>query len=416
MSESGPHPNSAIMATPRPYVAVVGTSYRTARIGVREAVAKRLTRLPLQKIHAQGGLLLESATLETCNRIEFYFVTTDPQTAAKSVVMGLSGAEQTAEHFYVKKGIDALRHVFAVASGIDSPVLGEEQILEQVRDAGRTARTSGRAKSILSALFDAAYSSGRRIRETYLVPAANRSVSAFALKNALKELGHKPVNVLLIGSGETAKAAALELADSKVHLLSNRRGVEARFPHAVVIDRGRLRKVAKECDLIIAATRSSGYVLSHHDVSRTQNVVILDLGFPRNVDPSIGSESVRLYDLDAVARWALARRPRVDAGAERMVDEESRRFDAWLLASRLTPTLAAIYRWAERIRDGETQAALRRLPSLSAHDRTVIEALSKRLTGKLLSPHANFVKELGSEGDQSEKLLLLASIFKEGMQ
>jgi glutamyl-tRNA reductase len=97
-----------------------------------------------------------------------------------------------------------------------------------------------------------------------------------------------------------------------------------------------------------------------------------------------------------------------------MIEDESRWFDAWLTASRFPPTLAYIFRWAESGRDDATQTALRRLPTLSIHDRAVIEALSKRLTGKLLSPHANFAKEIGGEDDQSERLLLLASIFKEG--
>ncbi len=97
-----------------------------------------------------------------------------------------------------------------------------------------------------------------------------------------------------------------------------------------------------------------------------------------------------------------------------MVEAETRRFDAWLTASRLAPTLATIYRWAEGIREEETLAALRRLPNLSEHDRTVIEAMGRRLTGKLLHPHASFVKEVDGEEDQSERLLLLESIFRDG--
>jgi len=243
----------------------------------------------------------------------------------------------------------------------------------------------------------------------------NRSVSAFALRRALRELGYRPSNVLLIGSGETAKLAAIRLKGSRVYLLSGRRDLEARFPSAERVSRRRLREVARKCDLIIAATRHEGYVLTKRDLPERRRMVVLDLGFPRNVDPSLkDSKFVRLYDLDAVAEWALALRRRKSASAEKIVEEETRRFGAWLTASRLTPTLANVYRWAERIREEETLAALRKLPRLSAHDRIVVEALSKRLTGKLLSPHANFVQKVGRGEDQEKRLLLLESIFRDG--
>ena len=317
------------------------------------------------------------------------------------------------QSFYVKTGLDAIRHIFRVASGLDSPVLGEEQILEQVRQAGRTARTAGQAKSILSSLFDAAHSSGRRVRESYLT--SRKSVSAFALRHLLRELGHKPATVLLIGSGETAKLAALKLKGSAVYVLSARRGIETRFPNAQRVSRKDLPEITRRSDLIIAATRGRGYALTKRDLPRKRRMVILDLGLPRNVDPAVkDSKLVKLCDLDVVAEWALSNGPHASPSAEESVEEEARRFDAWLRASRLTPTLANIYRWGGRIRDEETAAALRRLPSLTEHEREVVESLSKRLTGKLLSPHATFVKEVGDDENQSERLLLLESIFKDG--
>lgn len=411
------HP-AAVNANGRPAapsLVLVGTSFRTAEISTRERIAGRLSEVSESGLRVGRGRIFESSILETCNRLEVYLACSSPNEVAKSVMTILDGDGTSSESFYVKTGADAIRHIFRVASGLDSPVLGEEQILQQVRDAGKTARTSGQAKSILSSLFDAAYSSGKRIRESYKVSPANRSVSAFALRRALKELGRRPAKVLLIGSGETAKLAALRLKGSAVYLLSGRRDVEARFPDAERISRRRLREVSKKCDLIIAATKHHGHVLTRRDLPEKRRIVVLDLGFPRNVDPSLrDSKFIRLYDLDAVAAWALSLRRHENASAERLVEEETRRFDAWLIASRLTPTLANIYKWAGRIREEETLAALRRLPHLSSHDKTIIEAMSKRLTGKLLSPHATFVKEVGSGEDQSERLLLLESIFRDG--
>lgn len=400
--------------TPAPSVVLVGTSFRTARIGVRELIAARATKIPEPGDRAGSGRVLESATLETCNRLEVYLACSGPDEVARFAMARLDGGMAPPGSFYVKTGTDAIGHLFRVASGLDSPVLGEEQILEQVRDAGKTARVKGQAKSILSSLFDAAYGSGKRIRGSYHVPPSNRSVGVFALKHALDALGRRPSGVLLIGSGETAKLAALKLKGSTVHLLSSRRGVETRFPNAVRITRKRLRETAAKCDLIIAATRRRGYVLTKKDLPRTKKTLILDLGFPRNVDPGVSaSGNAELYDLDAIADWALAG-PHESEAAERLVEAEAQRFDSWLTASRLTPTLANIYKWAERIREEETLAALRKLSGLPEHDKVVIESLSRRLTGKLLSPHASFIKGVRSEEDQEQRLLLLESIFKEG--
>ncbi|HYB45502.1 MAG TPA: glutamyl-tRNA reductase [Nitrososphaerales archaeon] len=398
-----------------PSVVLVGTSFKTADIASRERIARRRSVELPSEFRPGAGDTTEWSVLETCNRFEVYLASRDATQAADSMIGKLAGPNTPRECFYVETGSDAIRHLFRVAAGLDSVVVGEEQILEQVRDAGKTARASGQAKSILSPLFDAAYSSGKRVRESYKVSELKRSVSAFALGRALHELGRAPENVLLIGSGETAKLAALRLKGSTVYLLSARKAVQGRFPNAIRVSRRELRKVMAKCDLVIAATRHRGYVLTKRDVQGGRGAVILDLGFPRNVDPSVKrAKSVRLYDLDDIAAWARSARRDGLGPAERMADEEAQRFNAWLTASRLTPTLANIFRWAERIRDEETAAALRKLPELSPHEREVVEALSKRLTGKLLSPHTSFVKGVGNGTDQRERLLLLESIFRDG--
>ncbi len=397
-----------------PSVVLVGTSFRTAGIALRERVARRLVKISESEFQRGAGGVSEISVLETCNRLEVYLACTRPREASTSLIDRLGEPGTPSGGFYTKTGFDAIRHLFRVASGLDSVVIGEEQILQQVREAGKTARTSGQAKSILSSLFDAAYSSGRRVRESYEVSSANRSVSSFALKRALRELGRRPAKVLLIGSGETAKLAAIRLKESKVYLLSGRRNVSDRFPKATRIPRRMLREVSSKCDLIVAATRHSGYVLTKRALPDKRRTVVLDLGFPRNVDPALkDSRLVRLYDLDDIAAWARSVKHSNLVAAERMVEEETKKFSSWLTASRLTPTLANIFKWAEKIREEETIAALRRLPELSPHEKSIVEAMSKRLTGKLLSPHATFAKQTGDGGNQSERLLLLESIFRD---
>lgn len=392
---------------------LVGTSFRSADIAFRERAARRLPDMEGAKWGA-GEAPEELAVLDTCNRLEFYLVSNDAEQAVSRLLARLGYRVPPAGRFYVNRGVDAIRHLFRVAAGLDSPVTGEDQILGQVRAAGRAAKRSGLAGPILSFLFDVAYSSGRRARRSYRVPPVNRSLSAFALRRALEELGRQPRGVLLIGSGETARLAAREAGKSPVYLLSGRRDAERAFPGVKRVSRRELRAVLTDCDLVVAATRHDGYVLTPDDLPAGQAITVLDLGFPRNVDPALkASPSVRLYNLDDVGGWTESAHPEGMAAAEESVEAEVQRFDASLTATRLSPTLAKIYRWADGIRDEETAAALRKLPDLSPHQRAVVLAMAKRLTGKLMSPHASFVKELGKGAGQKERLLLLESIFGE---
>jgi len=402
--DSGPHS--------LPSIVLVGTSFKTAPIALRERALRELFGGAGNLLIANAPGVLESSVIETCNRIEVYASTVDPK-ATVSFIQASLGTDSGG--FYVKSGIEAVSHIFHVASGLDSVVLGEDQILQQVRDAGRSARVSGNARSTLSPLFDAAFNVGGRVRATYEVPSSRRSLSAFALAYALKELGHRPKAALLIGTGETAKLAALELDGTKIYVMTRRRNLGPRFSTATRIKSKELRRVASECELIVSATRHPGYTLRKRDVPDERRRIVLDLAFPRNVDPRLRSCSqVKLFDLDDLAA-AVGPLPR-DSGlerSERLVAAEAERFNRWLVATRLTPTLGAIYKWADDVREEELQLALRRLSGISGKERKVVEVMSRRLVSKLMAPHAAFAKQEGEELDQPERLKLLSSIFGE---
>ncbi len=389
----------------------MGTSFKTTPIDFRERVVARLLNGGTLKIPLDRIGVLEYSVIETCNRVELYLVARDPENIANSVLPELD--RNSTGSFYMKTGLDAINHIFAVASGLDSLVIGEEQILRQVREAGRRARVSGDAKSVLSALFDVAYNVGRRARDLPGVSPTDRSVSGFALKYGLKQLGRRPKKVLLIGTGETARLASLELNGAKIYLLSRRHGSGSRFPKAEMISRKQLKEVAVECDLIIAATKRRGYVLKKGDIPDDREKVLLDLAFPRNIDPSMKScEFLRLYDLDDLAAHSRSLpKSKNIVEIERYIRAEAERFDRWLIASRLTPMLGGIYRWAENIREEETNLALRRLSQLSGRDRRIVEAMSRRLVSKLMAPHAAFAKQQGGGLSQKDRLRLLESVF-----
>jgi len=392
-------------------IILLGTSFKAAPIGFRERFASQLLSNGVLRISLDETGVTESSIIETCNRVELYLVATDPKSAVEAVLAGLDYG--SADNLYQKIGLEAVNHIFRVSSGLDSLVVGEEQILGQVRTAGRRARIAGNAKSILSSLFDAAYNVGERARGLYGIAPPSESVSSFALRFGLEQLGRRPKKVLLIGTGETAKLAMMELSGAKIYLFSRRLDAGARFSTTERISHDRLKEVAAECDLIIAATRHTGHVLKKGDLPDDRKRVLLDLAFPRNIDPSIkSSDLIRLYDLDdlAVKARSLPKSEKLAAG-EKLLAAEAERFNRWLMASRLTPTLPGIYRWAEDIREEETRLALRRLSRLSERDRRVVEAMSRRLVSKLLAPHAAFAKQQGGGLSQADRLRLLESVF-----
>ncbi len=394
-------------------IVLVGTSFKTSSIGFRERYLRSLLEnngivVPLTK-----PLVLESSWLITCNRMELYLATDNPERAVESILSRIQKADGRRESLYVEKDLDAIRHIFRVASGLDSLVVGEEQILQQIKEAGTRARVSGNAKSILSSLFDAAFNVGRRVRASYDVDPSNKSLSAFALRFALKKLGTRPRKILLIGTGKTARLAATQLKGTKIYLASRRKDTKGWSPNATVVSYRQLRRLARECDLVISATRYSGYVINKGDLLDKRKLVVLDLAFPRNIDPAFKtSRFIELYDLDDLAIHARSMpQNAASTASEKLIHDEAEKFTRRLVASRLSPTLANIYRWAENTRSSETRVALRKLPNLSESEKKVVEAMSRSLVSKLLAPHTAFVKQPGDEITQVEKLRLLESVF-----
>jgi glutamyl-tRNA reductase len=394
---------------------LIGTSFKTSSIKFRETVAHFL--LQNDPAHFLRSLpnVQEFAILVTCNRIETFIATDEPARTAASFFSQMERVVGDAKvAFHVERNFDAVTHLFKVASGLDSLVVGEEQILEQLKKAGTESKISGSSKSILSSLFDAAINVGKRIRSSHRLPSSNSSVSAFALRFAVNRLGKKPRKVLLVGTGKTAKLAVTGLK-SKVYVVSKRKDIPKSFAKATVVSRRELKRVAKECDLIISATKSAGYVIKKGDLRDDRSVILLDLAFPRNIDPNFRkSRLIQLYDLDDLAEHAkktFSRNLPFRNEGERMIREEAERFMRWVTASRLSPTLATVYKWAEEIRSSETEVALRRLSTLSEREKRIIDAMGKRLVSKLLAPPTIFAKRSGDDITQAERLRLLEKIF-----
>lgn len=394
-------------------IVLVGMSFRTAQLEQRERVSKVI----LEPHFFHSSSVKESTLLVTCNRVEAYLATEDSDGTIESTLNEIRRLSKVSEKdiYYIKQDYDAVVHLFRAACGLDSLVVGEEQILQQIREASRAARVSGEAKSTLSSLFDAAVSVGKRVRENCDISSLDRSVSAFALKFGVEKLGREPKSVLLVGTGKTARLALNELKDAKIYVLSQRKDVPKIFPGSTFVPYADLKDVIARCELVISATKSpAGYIIKREHVGEGKPLVMLDLAFPRNIDPAIkNSKTTQLYDLNDLGKYVKqsAQAPKFETEAESLIGKEAEQFIRWLTASKLSPTLSNIYQWAEEMRVYETENTLRRLPSIRANERWVVEAMGKRLVSKLLAGPAAFAKQAEGALTQDERLRLLDELY-----
>jgi glutamyl-tRNA reductase len=396
-------------------ITIIGTSFKSSSIELREQLAKALSERGNRSVLHNLPGVKESALLITCNRVEVFFATDDlrvTEAAFFDLVKILIG-NHSKRSFYKLDNLAAIEHIFNVAAGLDSMVVGEEQILSQVKEVGVSERVSNHSKAVLSALFDTSYRVGKRVRDEYSRGVLSTSISSFALRFAIKKLKNTPKNVLLIGTGKTIKLAARELTQSEIYVATKRSTLPSGLSNVRIVPYYKIKDMAKNCDLIVSATNHNGFILTKEDLTDNRSRIMLDLAFPRNIDPLLReSEFTQLYDLDDLARESfvydnLSERNR----ASSIITQEAREFRIWLVASKLTNTTASIYQWAEQIRKMETRKAIRRLPKLSARERRIVEAMGKRLLSKILSPTTQFVKSSTDSFTQEERLRLVEKVF-----
>jgi glutamyl-tRNA reductase len=392
---------------------MLGTSHRTAGIGFREILAKTLRSDHLLE---SLGSPLEVASLSTCNRFELYVATREPDGAAADFIGSVQrhrGLEGAGSSFYQAKGPGVVRHLFRVATGLESVVVGEPQILSQVRAAGIGSRKEGSAGAILSPLFDRAYRVGTRIREAYSFESGEASLSYLAV-DVVRNVSPGKHDVMLIGTGKMVRLAARRMRDnaSKVYVVTRRKTPPKGLDGASLVRYSQIKEYAARCDVIISATTTQRPILRREDLVRGKKVVV-DLGMPRNVSPEARRlPNVQLFDLDDLAREAASRRaPRTLKAVEAAAAREADAFYDWLIQTRLSSTLGDIYSWADAVREVELSRALAKVKLSSEKDRRVVEAMGRRIVSKILARPTMYARKKHDTLTEEEKLELLKSVF-----
>jgi glutamyl-tRNA reductase len=390
-------------------VVVVGLSHRTAPLDLLERLAVTEERLPkaLADLVARD-FVSEAVVLSTCHRIEVYAVAEQFHGAMADVRHFLSELSQVwpeefSDHLYVHYDDAAAAHLFAVAAGLDSVVLGESQILGQVRDAWDRARAEKAAGARLSQLFRQALEVGKRARSETAIARGITSLSQAAVALAserLSGLGDRTVVVLgagQMGAGLVAEVAEADVPGSRV-TVANRTWARAEQlaeragGRAVTLDG--LPEALASADLLLTSTGSSSVVLTATDLDRvlaarrSRPLLIVDLGMPRDVDPAVadlpGVSLLGLDDVEAFVEAHLDERRREVVPVRAIVAEEVGRWVEAVTARHATPTVAALRRRAEDVRVAELDRYRNRLAGLEPPEREAVEALTRSLLVKLL--------------------------------
>ncbi|MBF8299232.1 MAG: glutamyl-tRNA reductase [Dehalococcoidia bacterium] len=367
------------------------------------------------------GHVSEGAILSTCNRTEVY--ATVPEQAAgliavKDFLARSSGlAVEGLEPFlYTHSQEHAVRHLFAVASGIDSLILGESGILWQVRDALVRSSEAGMVAIPLSRLFHSALRTGRLAREQTAISRHAASVSSAGVQMARKVFGGlEQCKVLVISAGEAGSLTARCLRDAGALEIGVANRTMARAVDLATelggrtVDFDDIPRRLVDFDVVISATASSGYVIYKDSVARAMDarggrpLCLIDIAVPRDIDPeSRNVANVYLYDIDdleAVSLSGMRERQNAVANVQRIVDEETGRFMQWFDTLEATPVIRALHEKTEHIRERELRKTMTKLGHLSPQDQSHIEALTKALASKLLHDPITSLKGQAQAGN-----------------
>lgn len=423
----------------KPIILMMGLNHTTAPVHVREQVAAAHCQQEdaLNQLHTylDPDLFTERCILSTCNRTEIYVVTSD-RDRGQTVLRNLFSEQDTLSHpgldyVYTYAEREAVAHLFAVASGLDSMILGEFEILGQVRNAYLQAAERKSVGPVLHQLFKDAIHSGKRAHAETAIGAGAASVAYATVALARERLG--PLvgkNALIIGAGDMGCRAARNLAEDGACtvMVTNRthaNAVElAKEIGGKAIHFEQLAESLVEADLVISATGAPHIILDAGTLRAAMNarserpLCLLDIAMPRDIDPAAANiPNVHLFNIDDLQDYVDANRAireQAVATVQAIIEQEVEAFWQWFIERRAAPVIAGLRQRAEIIRAAELDKALRRLGHLhlSERDRQVISALSAGIVSKLLAAPTVHLKERVQSGDGQVYIETLRDLFE----
>lgn len=414
-------------------IVLLGVNHKKTPLEIREKMAlSGGYEDPLNKLRELKGLK-EYYLLSTCNRVEILFTCQDPEQMRREVLdllfAGKVSREEVAGCIYVYENQEAVHHLFMVSSSLDSMIVGESQILGQLKEAFRHASQQRTAGLILNKLLHKSFSVAKRVRTETRIGASAVSISYAAVELGRKIFGDlHGKRVMLIGAGEMAELAAEHLVGQGIQevVVANRTLERAmklatRFQGRAV-GLGEIVEQLLDVDILISSTGAQGLVLFKKDISqlmrrrRNKPLFFIDIAVPRDLDPEINTlENVYLYDIDdlqSVVEMNREQRDKEAIKAQRIVEEETLKFQRWLEGMEVTPTIVDLRTVAESICQAELAKTLPRLNGISSKERKSIERMASSIVGKMLHHPMRYLKTDHACVAQSERIMQVRTLFQ----
>lgn len=406
---------------------LLGLNHRTASVEIREKFAlaecENATSAPFPPAHP----IKEIMVLSTCNRVEMMAVGNGPEAGEEALRQWAAFRGATADelrpYIYAYEGMEAVQHLFCVACSLDSMVLGEPQILGQLKKAYGQAVKHGTTSVILNRLLHKAFSVAKRVRTETDIGSSAVSISYAAVELAKRIFGDmKRYQAMLIGAGEMAELAAMHLLGSGIQniLVANRtyeRAVDMskQFKGEAIVFESIFSRL-EDVDIVISSTGAPAAIIKAKDIKgvlkrrKNRPMFFIDIAVPRDIDPDVNNlDNVYLYDIDdlkEVVEENLAQRQEEAAKARAIVQSEAQEFGQWLKSLELQPTIVDLLSKAEDLASKDLAKTLRRLGAEDDPEtRKALEALVSSLVRKILHSPIDFLKRRSEEEESSQRFI-----------
>ncbi len=417
------------------HINLVGINYQTAPIEIREKAAISFERLP-DALSALHKYVSHGVILSTCNRTEIYAAAEDGYDVTKACDAFLREYLQIAidgisKFRYSMRDYKLVEHLFRVASGLDSLIIGEYEVLGQVKQAFEASEEAGMVNPVLRHIFHSAVRTGRLAREETGISKYALSVSSVAVNKALDIIPEiNKAKLVVIGAGEAGRQVvrvARSRETAQIVVISR---TEARAKHLTEQCGGRpagtdkLTTELSDADIVITCAASPHAILHHKHVVEAMSrrpelpMIIIDIAMPRNVDPGVkGIANVHLFNIDDLNELAdknRAQRELEIASVEKIIERESDLLMKWWKTYKVRPAVKALMEKAEKIRSSQYNKSLKKLNSLSDADRQTIEILTTSIVDKILRDPILYLKSSGHKEDGDERAEIIKALFKLG--
>ncbi len=416
------------------HLIVVGLNYRTAPVEIRErfALSEREMPLALQALRQTTGIL-EGVIVATCNRTEIYAVVDRLQLCGHYIRSFMEQwfsipRQQFNNHLYMYEDDRAVQHLFRVASGLDSMIIGETQILGQVRDAFLLAQEERATGTLFNRVFKQAITLAKRAHSSTSIGENAVSVSYAAVELGKRIFGRfDDKKVMIVGAGKMSELTAqhLHANGAKEVFVVNRtvdkaRELAGKFQGEAMTMERAIERLA-EMDIVISSTGADRFVLNRKDVEaamasrKKKPLFLIDIAVPRDVEPACGDlPNVFLYDIDdleGIVETNLAKRRQEAAIIEEMIELEQEAYSQWYATLGVSPLIRALQEKAAAIHDSTLESLVRKLPELDERQLKVIRKLTKSIVNQVIHDPILRIKELAAEKRSDEAMKLFMQLF-----